>query len=434
MRVLGAFAAGFARRDSPTPHYARCHSKRREESVLIYFLYFVVFKLLQPMKKLLLLLALSSSLLALKAQTALITTVAGSSKAGYYGDGMKATMAQFNQNGGVAVDDSGNVYIADSQNNRIRKVYKKNGVIVTIVGDGKAGYIDTGKAVKAECSYPIGMRVDSLRNVYFADAGNAVIRMVDAGTGRIYTIAGSGIEGYSGDSGLATKAKLHYPVGIALDKNLNVYIADQSNNVIRKVELKTGIITTVAGNHTAGYSGNGGQATVAQLNSPTGVAVDRSGTIYIADFKNNVIRAVNKEGIIRTFAGTHDSGFNGFEGVADTSRLFNPAGVSTDAAGNVYIADAGNGVVREVFAATKHMQVLAGTVADGFSGDGGPATAAQISYPFDIVADKKGNIYVADLGNNRVRKIYPGPAIQSHPLPSKATTPANPWLVKPAKK
>ncbi len=372
-----------------------------------------------------LLLTLHFSLSTLFAQTSLITTIAGSGKAGYDKDGVKATMAQLNQNGGVAVDDSGNVYIADSQNNRIRKVYKRNGIIATICGDGKAGYIDTGKAVKAECSYPIGIRVDSLRNIYFSDAGNAVIRKIEAKTNRISTIAGSGYEGYSGDSGKATRARLRYPVGIALDKNLNIYIADQSNHVIRKVDAQSGMITTVAGNHKAGYSGNGGQANNAQLNSPTGVAVDKSGNMYIADFKNNVIRKVNTNGIISTFAGTHDSGFNGFEGRADTTRLFNPSGVSTDAAGNVYIADPGDGVVREVFIATKRMEVLAGTVDNGFSGDGGPAEKAQLSYPFDIVTDKKGNIYIADLGNARVRKIYtgappaPAPAIKSKPLPPK---------------
>ncbi len=350
--------------------------------------------------------AISTPSIAPGGSSGIITTVAGSSIKGYNGDGIKATAAQLNENSGVAVDDSGNVYIADSQNNRIRKVYKRNGVIVTIAGDGTAGFSgDSGKATLAQCSYPICVRVDQFRNVYFSDAGNASIRKITAKTGKISTIAGNASEGYSGDSGKATAAQLHYPVGICFDKNQNLYIADQSNHVIRKVEAKTGNIYTVAGNNSAGYKGNGGLATLAELNNPTGVAVDNKGKMYIADFKNNVIRIVSEDGIIRTFAGTHDTAFNGFEGQADTTHLFNPAGVCVNGAGDLFIADAGNGVIRKVAAGSKLIVLVAGTNNDGFSGDGGYAVAAQISYPFDVTIDSHNNLYIADLGNNRVRKI-----------------------------
>jgi sugar lactone lactonase YvrE len=248
------------------------------------------------------------------------------------------------------------------------------------------------------------VRVDSLRNVYFSDAGNAVIRKINT-SGIITTIAGSNIGGYSGDSGKATSAKINYPVGICLDKYLNLYIADQSNHVIRKVTASTGIINTVAGCNLQGNAGNGGPAVKAKLNSPTGVAVDNSGNIYIADFKNNEIRMVNTSGIISVYAGTGVAGSNGGSGLPKVSQLNNPAGVATDSKGNVFIADAGNGVVREVLASIGRMSIIAGIGADGFKGDGGPAVNAQISYPFDITCAKNGDLYIADLGNNRVRMI-----------------------------
>ncbi len=352
------------------------------------------------------LLTLSSSLLTPNNPTGIISTVAGGGKPGYNGDGIKATTAQLNENSGVAVDDSGNVYIADSQNNRIRKVYKKNGKIATIAGTGEAGFRgDGGPATDAQLTYPICVRVDGSRNVYFSDAGNAAIRKIDATTGKISTLAGTGQEGFGGDSGKATNAYLHYPVGICIDKNGNLFIADQSNNVIRKIDAASGIITTVAGSHKAGRFGDGGPAKLAQLNNPTGVAVDNSGKIFIADFKNNLVRMVNENGIISTLIGTGDTLFNGFTGNADTMHLFNPAGVAVDSYGNLFIADAGNGVVREVLAGTKKVLPVTGTNNDGFNGDGGLATHAQVRYPFDIAIDKTNNVFIADLGNSRVRKI-----------------------------
>jgi trimeric autotransporter adhesin len=345
------------------------------------------------------------SFLTLFAQNGTITTLAGSTAAGYNGDGIQAIDAQLNQDGGIAVDDSGNIYIADSQNNRIRKVYKSSGLIATLAGTGEEGYSgDSGKATEAQCSFPICVRLDSLHNIYFSDAGNACIRKITA-AGIIYTIAGTDSENYLGDGGKATEAMLNYPAGIALDKNLNIYIADQNNNVIRKVTTSTSIITTIAGNHIAGYSGDGDNARDAELNNPTGVAVDRSGKIYIADFKNNVIRMINTKGVISTFAGTGEAGYNKDKGPAKTIELNNPACVSTDNSGNVYIADAGNNMVREVLITTNQMILVAGDTASGYQGDGGIAVKAELNYPFDIALDKKGNLFIADLANNRVRKV-----------------------------
>jgi sugar lactone lactonase YvrE len=370
------------------------------------------------MKKLtLIIFVVHFSFFILKAQKGVIITLAGTTTSGYNGDGIKAVNAQLNQDGGVAVDDSGNVYIADSQNNRIRKVNKISGLITTIAGTGDAGYSgDSGKAILAQCTYPICVRLDTLRNIYFSDAGNNLIRKINP-EGMISTIAGNGNSAYKGDTGKAVNASLNYPVGIALDKDLNIYIADQSNNVIRKVTAATGIITTIAGDTIAGYKGDGGKATAAELHNPTGVAVDNRSNIYIADFKNNVIRMVNNNGIISTFAGTGVAGYNGYKGLAKAIQLNNPAGVSTDAAGNIYVADAGNSMALEILSASGQVNILAGNGSEGYKGDGGQANKAEISYPFDIITDIKGNIYLADLGNNRVRE-FNAPVSSSSTAPS----------------
>ncbi len=349
----------------------------------------------------------------LNAQTGIITTVAGTGTAGYNGDARLAITAEINQDGGVTVDATGNIYIADSQNNRIRKV-STTGNITTIAGRGTAGYSGNGgQATAAELAYPVGVRVDTLGNVYFSDAGNALIRKISV-AGVITNIAGiPGVGGYSGNGAIATAAELNYPVGICVDKNLDIYVADQNNNVIRKITAGTNIITTYAGNHVAGFAGNGGQATAARLNNPIGVAIDRLGNLYIADYNNSEVRKVTAAGVISDFAGTNVANFNGYSGLADTTRIANPTGVSTDAAGNVYIADAGNALIREVIASTGQMYVIAGTLFDGYSGDGGAALSAEINYPFDVFTDKTNNVYIADLSNNRVRKITAGCAIDT---------------------
>ena len=353
-------------------------------------------------------LLLPFSFTLVKAQSGIINTIAGDAGVGYNGDNRQATTAELDQDGGVAVDAAGNVYIADYNNNRIRKV-ATTGIITTVAGNGFNGFSGNGgQATAAEISFPECVRVDTLGNIYFSEAGNAIIRKVNA-AGRISTIAGiPGIGGFSGNGGQATAAELNNPVGIAIDKNLNVYVADQVNNQIRKIST-SGIITAVAGTGAAGFSGNGAQATNAKLDQPTGVAVDRAGNMYIADYMNNEVRKVSSTGIINQFAGTTVGNFNGFGGTADTTELFNPTGVAvSNVTGNVYIADAGNGVVREVMVSTNQMYVIAGIVDDAFSGDGGPAYLAEVNYPFDVMPDNNSNVYIADLGNNRIRKITAG--------------------------
>jgi len=225
--------------------------------------------------------------------TGIITTVAGNGSMGYSGDNGAATSASLNKPYGVAVDSAGNIYIADLFNFVIRKVAAGTGMITTVAGNGTSGYSgDNGAATSARLSGPTGVAVDSIGNMYIADSVSNRIRKVAAGTGIITTVAGNGTSGYSGDNGAATSASLSYPNGVAVDSAGNIFIANMGNNRIRKVATGTGIITTVAGNGTEGYSGDNSSATSTALNQPHGVAVDSAGNIYIADYGNNRIREV----------------------------------------------------------------------------------------------------------------------------------------------
>jgi uncharacterized protein (TIGR03437 family) len=319
-------------------------------------------------------------------QTYTINTFAGNGTIGYSGDNGPATSAQLNQPWGVAVDAAGNVYIADTVNNRIRKV--ANGVISTVAGNGTLGYSgDDGPATSAQLSWPEGVAVDSAGNLYVADQNNNRIRKVSNGV--ITTVAGNGMPGYSGDNGPATSAQLYGPVGVAVDSAGNLYIADQPNNRIRKVS--NGVITTVAGNGpdlygNGGYSGDNGPATSARLNWPGDVAVDFAGNLFIADYRNNRIRKVSN-------------------GVITTAIYWDyPQGVGVDAAGNLFIAD-NHGRVSKV--SNGVITTVAGTGMQGFSGDNGPATSAQLSSSEGVAVDAAGNVYVADFGNNRIRVLVP---------------------------
>src|SRR6202453_3660290 len=225
----------------------------------------------------------------------IINTLAGDGTVGYSGDGGAATSAELDLPYGLAADTAGNIYIADTYNNRIRKVTATTGDISTVAGDGIAGYSgDGGTATSAELDLPYGVAVDSASNIYIAESGNNRVRELTATTGIVSTVAGDGVAGYSGDGGAATSAELNDPRGVAVNTAGNIYIADTDNNRIRKVTVSTDIISTVVGDGTAGFSGNGGAATSAELNEPSGVAVNTAGAIYIADFANNRIRKVTE--------------------------------------------------------------------------------------------------------------------------------------------
>jgi streptogramin lyase len=361
---------------------------------------------------------------------------AGTGSGDYTGNGGFATAARLNNCSGVAFDGAGNVYIADRDNNVIRKV-SYLGVITNYAGTAVAGYNgDSLAATTAKLNSPYGVAVDVTGNVYIADYSNHRVRMVNT-SGIISTIGGTGAAGYSGDGGAATAAKLSYPQGIAVDQYGNVFVTESGNHVVRKISA-SGSISTLAGNGTFGYSGNGGDARLAQLYGPSGVAVDVYGNIYIADYYNNVVRKVDSVGIIRNFAGNGTQGNSGDGGAAVNAMLHNPSGVSIYGHGNVYISDQGNNNVRRVDDSGMITR-YAGTSTNGYIGDGAAALSAELSSPKGLAVDGIGKVYVADYDNNVIRlissplavtqvtkatglKVYPSPSNGSFTVELAATS------------
>jgi hypothetical protein len=333
-----------------------------------------------------------------------ISTFAGNGTAGYSGDGGQATGAEVHQTEGVATDNAGNLYIADWTNNVVRKVAAGTGVITTVAGNGTAGFSGDGSAATgAQLKGPTGVAVDNASNLYIADQANNRIRKVAAATGVITTAAGSGIQGFSGDSGVATSAAMYSPTDLAFDSAGNLYISDNANNRIRKVTIATGVITTVAGNGTAGFTGDGAAATGAELDAPAGLAFDKDGNLYIADVLNNRIRKVAATGVITTYAGNGTAGFTGDGGAATSAELNTPARVAVDGADNLYIADQSNNRIRKVSVGI--ITTVAGNGTAGYTGDGGPATSAEFNAPIGIAVDNVSSFYVSDFHNNVIRKL-----------------------------
>jgi uncharacterized protein (TIGR03437 family) len=344
-----------------------------------------------------------------------INTVAGNQGlgSGYSGDGSAAVNAQLGGPVGIFVDKSGNLFIADQNNNVIREV-TTDGNIKTIAGNHTLGYTgDNGAATSAELNKPLGVTLDSSGNVYLTDSGNEVIRKFTVG-GNISTIAGSYIianqlygfptGGYQPDNGVAANAYLNTPVAVAVDASGNVYIADTLNHIIRKVNGTS--ISTIAGQATqSGGNDTGTNALQAHLNSPRGIAVDASGTLYIADTNNNKVLKLSN-GALTTVAGTGTAGFSGDGGPANLAQLFAPRAVAVDSAGNVYIADYTNQKIRMV-STNGIITTIAGNGKSGYGGDGGPGTSATLSQPSGLAVDSKFNVYVADTNNNVIRILTP---------------------------
>ena len=331
----------------------------------------------------------------------IITSVAGNGARGYSGDGPAAT-APLNKPFGMAVDLGGNLYLADAFNYRIRKITTGGG-IVSIAGNGSRGYsVNGGPAASAQLDQPRGLAMDAAGNLYIADGNNCRIRMI-ATNGIITTVAGNGTPGYSGDNGPATSAQLAYQLSVAVSAAGEIYIADSFNHRIRKVAAN-GIITTIAGNGFPGYSGDGGPAASAQINNINGVAVDAAGNLYISDYGNYRIRKIATNGIITTIAGNGSPGYSGDLGPAAGAQFSTLWGMAVDAGGNLYMADYGNHRIRKI-AANGIITTIAGNGFAGYSGDGGAAASAQIAYPTSVAVDGAGNLYLADGDNYLIRKV-----------------------------
>lgn len=334
-----------------------------------------------------------------------ISTVAGTGTAAYSGDGGPAISAAISDPRGVAVDGAGNVYFADYANNRVRKI-STGGTITTIAGTGKAGFSgDGGQAASAQLSEPIRVEVDAAGNLYISDSGNNRIRKVTAG-GIISTIAGNGSAGISGEGIQATQAAVGGPADATPDTAGNLFIAEGS--VIRRVDA-SGVITTVAGNGVTGYSGDNGPALKASFDNAVCVTADAAGDLFISDQFNQRIRKVTAStGIVTTVAGSGVAGYAGDGGEGTAAHLYNPVGTAVDAAGNLYIADGGNSRIR-LLLANGTITTVAGTSTAGFTGDGGPAAMAEIDSPHTVALAPSGGIYFADDVNERIRLLTPVP-------------------------
>ncbi len=340
----------------------------------------------------------------------IINTIAGSS-AGFGGDGGPATASRLYNPYSICKDNAGNTYIADDQNNRVRKI-NASGFISTFAGNGIAGFGGDGGAATAAQLHPTAIAADISGNIYISDLNNSRIRKVNT-AGVITTIAGNGIVGSSGDGGPATAATINEVWGLMTDSSGNVYLSDWRENRIRKIN-PSGTISTIAGNGSSISSGDGGPATAAGIYGPTHMSRDLSGNIYVAENSGNRVRKISPSGIITTCAGTGVSGISGIGGPATAAQLNAPRGVLADNVGNVYIAC--NNLVEKVDN-DGIITIFAGSGSSGFSGDGGPATAAKFAMLSDIIVNDSGSFLVCDWANNRIRKIdnstYVGPILGS---------------------
>ena len=333
-----------------------------------------------------------------------IRAFAGTGQQGYAGDGGAATKATLNQPFHCSQDRQGNFYLADTFNQRIRKVAAGTGTISTVVGNGQKGYSgDGGSAIQATLNEPYGVLPDGDGNLFIVDRLNAAIRRVDAKTGIITTYAGNGQKGYSGDGGPAAQATMKEPNAFDFDPQGNLYVADVADNRIRKIDRKTGTISTVCGTGKREFAGDGGPAAQASIQGARAVAFSRDGTMYICEREGNRVRKVDpRSGIIATIAGTGQKGYSGDGGPALQATFNGPKWIHVGPDQLVYVVDTENHCVRQIDPKAGTLRTVAGGHL-GPDGDGGPATKAGMDRPHGCWVDRDGNLYTADTNNHRIR-------------------------------
>lgn len=339
------------------------------------------------------------------AGSGIISTIAGSNSYSYSGDGGPAASATFSLPESVVVDSSGNIYIGDVGNYRVRKIDAVSGIITTVAGAGEAGYSgDGGLATAAKLSSVSGIAIDQAGNLYIADGRNHRIRKVDAASGIITTVVGTGDKGYSGDGGLATAAQVNFPSSVAVDSSGNLFLSDSDSYRIRKVDALSGVITTVAGVGSYGFSGDGGSATAAKIAYSWHIAVDDNGNMYTVESER--IRKIDAlTGIITTVAGNGTNGYSGDGGPALSAQFKGPRGMTVDSGGNIFFADAYNHRIRRVDAISGIITTVAGNGLEGYSSDNVLAPSSRLNYPYGVAINSNGVMYIADRNNSRIRKV-----------------------------